>query len=110
MSSYGERLRATMKILRKTQVELAADIGVSQNAVSKWMRGECLPETAQIVATAKFLGVPVDYLIDEANEVCEESLRLTRWIDDATKKLGLVEAYRRLALMESQPPKVRHRA
>lgn len=110
MSSYGERLRATMKILKRTQVQLADEIGVSQNAVSKWMSGECLPETAQILATAKFLGVPVDYLIDDSNEVCEESLRLTRWIEDATKKLGLVEAYRRLALMEHAPPKVRNRA
>lgn len=39
LESYGKRLRVVLKMMGLTQADLADRIGVSQTAVSKWMRG-----------------------------------------------------------------------
>ena len=60
------RLRKQMKI---TQVEFAEKINYSDKAVSKWERGESIPDVAVLKGIADFFGVTVDFMITEhANE------------------------------------------
>lgn len=52
-----------------TQEELAAQINVSRQAISKWELGESMPDTENIVQLSKLFGVSTDYLlIDEYDE------------------------------------------
>lgn len=41
---FGKRLRSFRKTKNFTQKEIAFRIGVSEQAVSKWENGECLPD------------------------------------------------------------------
>lgn len=96
-SHFGERLRDTMRILNRTQVDLADELGVSQTAVSKWIRGATQPRMDQFVRTAEALKVPLDYLAADDEDVAEEAIMLRRQIARMIREMGLVEAHRRLS-------------
>lgn len=51
-----------------TQLELAERLNYSDKAVSKWERGESLPDITVLKAIADLFGVTVDYLITEEHE------------------------------------------
>ena len=59
------RLRKQMKI---TQVEFAEKINYSDKAVSKWERGESIPDVAVLKSIAQFFGVSIDFLVSEHKE------------------------------------------
>jgi len=65
-------IAANLVDLRKkqgmTQLELAEHLNYSDKAVSKWERGESLPDITVIKAIADLFGVTVDYLITEEHE------------------------------------------
>lgn len=60
-------LGVTLQELRKknglSQEELADKLGVSRQAVSKWERGEALPDIENLIALAKLYGVSLDDLV-----------------------------------------------
>lgn len=49
-----------------TQDELAREVGVSRQAVSKWERGLMAPATVNLITLAQLYGIPVDELVNEA--------------------------------------------
>ena len=59
------RLRKQMKI---TQVEFADKINYSDKAVSKWERGESIPDVSVLKGIADFFGVTIDFMITEHTE------------------------------------------
>ena len=48
-----------------TQIELAQKLNYSDKAVSKWERGESIPDVAVLKQIADLFGVSVDYLLSE---------------------------------------------
>lgn len=48
-----------------TQAELAAKLNYSDKAVSKWERGESIPELATLKQLGEMFGVTIDYLTSE---------------------------------------------
>lgn len=48
-----------------TQLELAEQLNYSDKAVSKWERGESMPDISVLVDIADLFGVPLDYLVRE---------------------------------------------
>ena len=55
---FGKRVRDF------SQKEIAVRIGVSEQAVSKWENGECLPDVYNLKLLARILSVSVDDLLD----------------------------------------------
>lgn len=55
-----------------TQEEVAAHLGVSYQAISKWERNEGYPEITMLPALANYFGITVDELIG-MNEIASES-------------------------------------
>lgn len=51
-----------------TQLQVAEKLNYSDKAVSKWERGEGLPDLAVLVALARLYGVTLDYLVSEHAE------------------------------------------
>ena len=51
-----------------TQTRMASLLDVSQNLVSRWEAGKNTPDVFQGKAIAQVLGVPLDYLLDEARD------------------------------------------
>lgn len=51
-----------------TQIELAEYLNYSDKAVSKWERGESVPDVAVLKKIAERYGVSLDYLVQEAHD------------------------------------------
>ena len=51
-----------------TQLELAEKLNYSDKAISKWERGESIPDVITLKSVADLFGVTVDYLITEHEE------------------------------------------
>ncbi len=61
--TLGERIYSLRKARGLSQEELAAAVGVSRQAVSKWELGESQPEVDKVVLLAQALGVTTDQLL-----------------------------------------------
>lgn len=64
-SNFAANIVKLRKTAKLTQAEFAEKINYSDKAVSKWERGEALPDLYTVKAIADFFDVKVDYLIAE---------------------------------------------
>ena len=62
--AFGEKLKNNRKLKNLTQEEVAEKIGVSGQSVSKWEKGECLPDVYNLKMLGKIYQVSVDDLLD----------------------------------------------
>lgn len=103
MNDFGKFLYELRKEKGMTQAELAAALGVTNRAVSKWETGDAMPETSLLLPIARIFGVSVDELLDgkrrdggkenggdnDGYEVFDPQKHLfTRGKDDGPKKLS----------------------
>jgi len=69
VDSIKQIVAKNISVLRQangmTQLELAERLHYSDKAVSKWERGESLPDIAVLKEMADLFGVPLDYLVRE---------------------------------------------
>lgn len=70
----GGRLLALRKKHGFTQEQLAEKVFVTRQAVSKWERGESVPDLELLVALAELYGVSLDLLVRGEAEPAEESV------------------------------------
>lgn len=68
----AERLQKLRKEHGYSQEQLADELGVSRQAVSKWERGEASPDTDNLIALAHLYNISVDYLLFETGEKRKE--------------------------------------
>jgi len=66
--AFGEKLKKYRKARNYTQTELAMRIGVSAQAVSKWEKGDCLPDVYNLKMLAKLYHISMDFLMDIEDE------------------------------------------
>lgn len=71
MTDYKKIIANNISELRKavpyTQAELAEKLNYSDKAVSKWERGESIPDVLVLKQIADLFGVTVDYLLEEVH-------------------------------------------
>lgn len=63
--TFGEKLLVLRKSKGMSQEQLAAQITVSRQAISKWELGESLPDTDNVIQLSKLFGVSIDYLLND---------------------------------------------
>ena len=63
--SLSDNIGALRRAAGMTQERLAEALGVSFAAVSKWERGESVPDTGKLLPLANALGVSLDWLLSE---------------------------------------------
>ena len=70
----GEKLKKLRKARGLSQEQLADQLNVSRQAISKWELGESTPDTDNLVALSDYYGVSLDYLLrdQEVPEVSEK--------------------------------------
>ena len=61
----GSNIASYRKRLQLTQAGLAEKLNYSDKAVSKWERGESIPDVVVLKQIADLFGVTVDYLLEE---------------------------------------------
>ncbi len=69
MEGLKERVARNLVLCRKgaglTQLQVAEHLNYSDKAVSKWERGEGLPDLTVLVALSELYGVTLDYFVQE---------------------------------------------
>ena len=77
IEKVGEQIAALRKAKGLTQSELGERIGVSFQAVSKWERGETLPDVTLLPDLAKILETTVDFILLGNEKVIEYKGKIT---------------------------------
>ena len=72
--TFGEKLQALRKARGWSQEELATQINVSRQALSKWESGASVPDTENVVALSRLFGVSTDYLLLENGETTAQAV------------------------------------
>ncbi len=92
-SNFPRRLTAFLAERNMTQLELAARIGVTRAAMSRYVSGEREPRLVTLVRIAEELDVNVDELISPESNSVETALRIVaRTTLTAEEKSRLREA------------------
>ncbi len=65
--NIGERIFELRKAKSLSQEELAEQLGVSRQSVSKWETGTVVPDTENALAMSKIFGVTIDFLLTGQN-------------------------------------------
>lgn len=71
---FAEKLIALRKSRELTQEQLAEQLNVSRQSISKWESGQVIPEVEKIVELSKAFDVTVDYLL-KPSEIDELSVK-----------------------------------
>ncbi len=77
-ADFGKRIREFRGKRGLSQREAALQMGVSEQAVSKWENGACLPDAYHLKLLGKILGISVDHLLDVEREQPEKVLETFR--------------------------------
>ena len=69
-----------------SQEELADKLSVSRQAISKWERGESLPDTDNLIRLAKLYGVSIDEIVGINQEKTETETATAAYASDGEKE------------------------
>ena len=61
----SEKLYKLRKNSGLSQEQLAEQLNVSRQAISKWEQGTAVPESEKLISISNYFGVTVDYLLKE---------------------------------------------
>jgi len=82
MSDIGSKIRELRIAENLTQENLAAELNVSFQSVSRWENGISTPDISLLPVIARFFGVSADYLLgmqDDENEASKHELEQEYW-------------------------------
>ena len=74
----AENLINLRKANKLTQLELADKLNYSDKAISKWERGESLPDIVILKQLADMYGVGVDYILNKQTEEVKSKYRMPK--------------------------------
>ncbi len=78
--TIAKNIQTLRKNMGLTQIGLAERLNYSDKAVSKWERGESLPDIAVLKEIADLFGVSVDYLLSDSHDLPEMALSTKKMI------------------------------
>ena len=64
-NNFSKNLIKLRKSIDYTQLQLAEELNYTDKAISKWERGESMPDIYMLKEMADFFGVTIDYLLAE---------------------------------------------
>lgn len=94
----GINIAAYRKRGGMTQAGLAEKLNYSDKAVSKWERGESIPDVLTLAQLAKLFEIPVDDLLKDPNQLPEQQGRLEKVMGKAVEKTLKRKADKRIIL------------
>ena len=94
----GDNIASYRKRLGLTQAGLAEKLNYSDKAVSKWERAESVPDVLTLAALAEVLGVTVNDLLADPNELPEETGAVQQAMGRVVEKTWKRKADKRIIL------------
>ena len=82
----GKNIGAYRKRQGLTQATLAEKLNYSDKAVSKWERGESIPDVLTLMQLAELFGVTVDDLLKDPNQLPEQTGAVVGKMEKAVEK------------------------
>ena len=77
---FSEKLQSLRKKAGLSQEQLAEQMNVTRQAISKWETGEGMPDVDNLLPLARLLHTTVDYLLDEdAQAQTPKTAQSDRW-------------------------------
>ncbi len=95
---FAEKLIALRKGRELTQEQLAEQLNVSRQSVSKWESGQVIPEVEKLLELSKAFDVSIDYLL-KPSELDELSVK-TQMLEQQQEKL-LIREQKRTCILKS---------
>lgn len=102
----GEKIIQMRKQKEWSQEELASQLGISRQSVSKWESGASIPELDKIVSMSRLFGVSTDYLLKEEMEESAPAILPKEEISDPQRSVSLEEATGFLELTRKTAAKI----
>lgn len=94
--TIGKRISELRKAKGYTQEYVAAQLGVSRQAVSKWEQDQTSPDTRNLIALSQLLGSSVEYLAvgeatgDTAKENSKRAFKAEYFVTDLMLPAGFI--------------------
>ena len=98
-SQLGANIAAYRKRAGLTQLGLAEKLNYSDKAVSKWERGESMPDVLTLVQLADLFDITVNDLLVDPDALPEQSTAVERAVDKAVQKTLKRKADKKIILM-----------
>lgn len=91
-----------------SQEELASQLGVSRQSVSKWESGQSIPDLDRILKMSTIFGVSTDYLLKEDVEPADDSPQMDapQPEEEGARMIGMEEAYHYLSMVQMAAPRI----
>lgn len=80
----SEKLYKLRKNSGLSQEQLAEQLNVSRQAISKWEQGTAIPESEKLITISNYFGVSVDYLLKDDEE---DKMKATDEVIEETPKM-----------------------
>lgn len=77
MTDFSRRILEELDYLNTTRAELARYLGTRQSTVESWLKRDSVPAADTALKIARFLNVPLEYLIDGTHPEESKSARLS---------------------------------
>ena len=84
----AEKIQDLRKKSGLSQEQLAEQLGVSRQAISKWESGQSTPDIDKIVLLSEFFRISTDYLLKQENEVSEDSVKQEEYTIEVNVKMS----------------------
>ncbi len=85
-NQIGANIALHRKQARLTQASLGEKLNYSDKAVSKWERGESVPDVMTLMAIAQQLGVTVNDLLSDPNALPENGTKMEKTLEKVAEK------------------------
>lgn len=94
----GANIASYRKMAGLTQAGLAEKLNYSDKAVSKWERGESIPDVLTLMHLAENLGITVNDLLADPNELPEGATRFQQAVEQVAERTLKRKANKRIIL------------
>ncbi|MDR2569638.1 MAG: helix-turn-helix domain-containing protein [Oscillospiraceae bacterium] len=101
--NLGEKILQLRKVNGMSQEELASQLTISRQAISKWELGESVPDTENVLQLSKLFGVSTDYLLNDNYENSHE-IRLSELPVEAKASNGKNAIMENVQAKSRKPP------
>lgn len=76
--ALSEKLYSLRKKSGLSQEQLAEQLNVSRQAISKWESGSAVPESEKLITISKYFGVSLDYLLKNEEDVTSNTEEISK--------------------------------